>query len=191
MKKADNGGPAFQCSRCGDDAARKQGHQWLCAKHYRFGQMRSKAKSGGKKVPSHDELHAMRGSDLTCPDCNRKMNWLASDGADSVASLQHYRDGSMAIVCLSCNSRHASMEGDSFTGMDSSSKRCPACGQVKPSTEFTADNSRSGALRRKSYCRSCSDSATNEWKKNNREKYNAYQREYRAKRKESGGQTNV
>ena len=183
----NTGGPAFpHCSRCGENAVRTQGHQWLCAKHYRFGQMRQKARASGKEVPSHAELHSLPGVDLTCPDCKRRMNWLAHDGADSVASLQHYRNGSMAIVCLSCNSRHASMDGDSFRAMDASSKQCPCCGRIKPSTEFTADNSRSGSLKRKSKCRACADEATTKWKEKNREQYNAYQRAYRAKRKSEG-----
>lgn len=187
MSDKNTGGPAFPtCSRCEDSAVRKQGHQWLCAKHYRFGQMRATAKRHGKSVPSNEALHMMRGADLTCPDCGRRMNWLAADGADSVASLQHYRDGSMAIVCLSCNTRHASMEGDSFRDMDTSSKQCPRCGQIKQATEFTSDNSRSGALRRKSLCRDCSNSSINEWRGKNREKYNEYQRDYRAKRKAEG-----
>ena len=59
MSTQDNGGPAFRCSRCGVAAARKQGHQWLCARHYRFGQMRSRAKRDGKTVPSHDDLERM------------------------------------------------------------------------------------------------------------------------------------
>lgn len=187
MTTVRDGGQAFHtCSRCGEAAVRKQGHQWLCSKHYRFGQMRAKAKASGKSVPSHDELHTMPGSDLTCPDCKRKMNWHSSEGTDSVASLQHYRDGSMAIVCLSCNVRHASMDGDSYTTMDASSKRCPVCGNIKPSTEFTTDNSRGGVLKRKSRCRSCADAAVYKWRENNLGKYNEYQRAYRAKRKAEG-----
>ena len=179
-----NGGTV--CSACGDPATTKQGHQHLCDKHYRFGQMRAKAKAGGKAVPSRHDLALMEGVDLVCPDCGVRMNWRARDGQETVASLQHYRDGSMAIVCLSCNSRHASMDGDSFRAMDASSKQCPCCGRIKPSTEFTADNSRSGSLKRKSKCRACADEATTKWKEKNREQYNAYQRAYRAKRKSEG-----
>lgn len=115
--KVDDGGPAKVCSRCGELACRKQGNQWLCPKHYRFGQMRSLARVRRKLVPSHAELHQMPGVNLICPDCGRLMNWFARDGQASVASLQHYRDGSMAIVCRSCNTRHAYAPNDDFRGI--------------------------------------------------------------------------
>jgi hypothetical protein len=184
MSEIKDGGPA--CSRCGDPSVRKQGHQHLCAKHYRFGQMRSRAKRDGKLVPSHEQLNLMAGSDLNCPDCTRRMNWLQSEGASTVASLQHYRDGTLAIVCLSCNTRHASMDGDSYRDMPKDHKRCGNCREIKPAAEFTKDLGRSGELRRKSTCKACSGQAVNQWKGSNRDRYNEYQRQYRAKRKAEG-----
>ena len=192
MGGKNTGGPAFPCGKsgCSDGAVIKQGRQWLCEKHYRFGQMRGRANSDGKMVPSHEELHRMPGSNLICPDCNRQMNWRAKDGHSTVASLQHYRDGSMAIVCLSCNTRHASMAGDSYVEMPKEHKQCPTCMQIKPQTEFTVDNSRTGVLRRKSKCRACSDAQVKTWKESNRDQYNEYQREYRARRKAEGNPIN-
>jgi hypothetical protein len=184
MSEIKDGGPA--CSRCGDPAVRKQGHQHLCAKHYRFGQMRSRAKRDGKTAPTHEQLHTMPGSNLTCPDCTRRMNWLSAEGKSTVASLQHYRDGTLAIVCLSCNTRHASMDGDSYRDMPKDHKRCGKCREIKPATEYTKDLSRSGDLQRKSTCKTCSDKAANQWKDSNRDRYNEYQRQYRAKRKAEG-----
>lgn len=188
MTTKTNGGPAFQCGKAGCScvAVIRQGHQWLCAKHYRFGQMRVRAKRDGKAVPSHEELHAMAGADLVCPDCGVHMNWRAKDGRSTVASLQHYRDGSMAIVCISCNTRHAYMSGDAYRAMPKDHKQCPACLQIKPCAEFTADNGRTGPLKRKSHCRECADAATNRWRKENRERCNEYQQQYRAKRKAAG-----
>ena len=175
-----------QCSICGLEAAIIQGHQWLCEKHYRFRQMRSHAKRHGKKVPTRDELEAMRGADLICPDCDIQMNWRAKDGQETVASLQHYRDGSLAIVCRSCNTRHAYMDGDSYKDMPKTHKMCPSCKQTKDRAEFYMDNGRSGLLKSKSSCKECSDKAVAEWRITNREQYNAKQREYRAKRKADG-----
>ncbi len=186
MSEIKDGGPAFPCARCHDDSVIKQGRQWLCAKHYRFGQMRALAKRRGKTVPSHEQLHSMRGVDLVCPDCGVGMNWRSKDGHETVASLQHYRDGSMAIVCRSCNTRHAFMPNDDYRDMPADHKLCPTCKGIKPRSEFTTDNSRSGVLKRKSYCRSCSDKAVNQWKEKNRDRYNEYQRAYRARRKEEG-----
>ena len=182
----DNGGPAFPCSVCGGQGAIKQGNQLLCDRHYRFGQMRAKAKSCGKTVPSRDDLEKMQGATLVCPDCGVQMNWRAKDGQATVASLQHYRDGSMDIVCRSCNTRHAFMDGDSYRSMPKNCKRCPCCSLVKPLTEFTIDTSRSGQAKRKSKCRQCSDKDSKQWKEINRDQYNEYQRQYRARRKAEG-----
>lgn len=182
-------GPAPPCDKegCLDTSVIKQGHQMLCPKHYRFGQMRAFAKRLGKYAPSNDELQGIFDSQgMACIDCGREMNWRMSEGKCTVLSLQHYRDGSLAFVCLSCNTRHASMPADTFCHMQSDHKLCPACGKVKHGSEFTKDNSRSGELRRKSRCRSCSDELANRWRESNREKYNAYQRAYRAKRKAEG-----
>lgn len=187
-----DGGPAL-CGRrtCAEVAVRKQGHQWLCAKHYRFGQMRVRAKRDGKVTPTHEQLENLFSWDgLKCRDCGRHMNWLRHEGAASQITLQHYRSGSMGFVCLSCNARHASMPGDSYQQMPKDHKRCPSCKTVKSAAEFTIDQSRSGELRRKSKCRACSDAATTEWKENNRDRYNEYQRAYRARRKMQGNPVN-
>jgi hypothetical protein len=176
----------MKCSRCDLDATIKQGHQHLCDKHYRFGQMRSAAKRNDKEVPSHASLHEMVDEQMLCPDCGTRMNWRAKEGKSTVASLQHYRSGRMSIVCLSCNTRHASMEGDSYCEMPKDHKRCPSCDKTKSRDEFSADNGRAGSLKKKSICKSCSDEKVNQWKERNRDEYNAYQRAYRAKRKEHG-----
>lgn len=176
----------MKCSRCDLDSTIKQGNQSLCDKHYRFGQMRATARRHGKEVPSHERLHEMVDDQMLCPDCGIRMNWRSKDGKSTVASLQHYRSGRMAIVCLSCNTRHASMEEDSYCDMPKDHKRCPSCGTTKHRSEFSADNSRSGLIKKKSICKNCSDGKVNQWKERNRDEYNAYQRAYRAKRKAEG-----
>lgn len=180
----NTGGPA--CSVCGATATMKQGNQKLCDKHYRFGQMRSVAKRRNKTIPSRNELDSMPGADLVCPDCGIHMNWRSKDGQATVASLQHYRDGSMALVCRSCNTRHAFMVEDTYREMPKDHKHCPCCKQVKPLSEFTLDASRAGVAKRKSKCRKCADAQVSQWKELNRERYNEYQRQYRAKRKADG-----
>jgi hypothetical protein len=181
-----NNEPAFLCAKCDDASVIQQGHQRLCAKHYRFGQMRAMAKRCGKVVPTHEQLTAMNGVDLICPDCGILMNWRSVDGQETVASLQHYRDGTMAIVCRTCNTRHAFMPDDSYRDMPKDHKFCPSCKQVKPLPEFTLDASRSGSSKRKSHCRQCADLTVKIWKEANRDQYNTYQRTYRAKRKSDG-----
>lgn len=171
------------CSRCGDHALRRQGHQWLCAKHYRFGQMRANARRRGLAAPSHEQLDTLVSTELRCADCGVIMNWLARDGQASVATLQHYRDGSFGIVCRSCNTRHAFAPGDSFRTAPPDHKFCPRCDQFKPLSEFHADRSRSGPRKIKSWCRTCSNAAHRQWQEKNREYYNAKQREGRARRR--------
>lgn len=180
MSEKNDGGPAF-CSRCGAIAVRKQGHQWLCARHYRFGQMRCRASRDGKLVPSHEQLEALLQN--ACPDCGVVMTLLSRDGErHKVASLQHYRDGSLAIVCLSCNTRHASMPGDTYRDMPKDHKWCPRCGTAKPFSAFAADNGRTGPMKLKSHCKACSSAEITQWRKDNREHYNTTQREGRARR---------
>lgn len=176
----------MKCSVCGLDSTIKQGNQMLCDMHYRFGQMRSNAKRHGKVVPSREQLSQMSGVSLICPDCGVQMNWRAKDGQNTVASLQHYRDGTMNIVCRSCNTRHAFMSEDSYRDMPKDHKLCHVCKEIKPLAEFTKDSYQSGQAKRKRKCRSCSDKLVNEWKEKNRDKYNEYQRAYRAKRKAQG-----
>ena len=68
------------------------------------------------------------------------------------------------------------------------SKRCTKCGVEKQLTEFFARKGASDG--RMSLCKECKKKAINEWRENNREKWNAYTREkgktehHREKRKE-------
>jgi hypothetical protein len=176
----DDGGPAFRCA-CGAAAVRKQGNQRLCARHYRFGQMRSRAQRDGKFVPAREQLEALLHD--ACPDCGVVMNLLSYEGErERTATLQHYRDGTLAIVCLSCNARHASMPGDTYRDMPKDHKWCPHCETAKPFADYAADNGRSGQMKLKSWCKRCSSAAHTEWQRKNREQYNAKQREGRARR---------
>lgn len=177
-----DGGPAL-CSVCLKPASHRQGHQWLCPMHYRFGQMRANARRHDKAVPTRGDLGEMatfQGN--RCADCGVKMNWLAKDGQATVSTLQHYRDGTMALACRSCNTRHAKMPGDTFRQMPPRHKFCPKCQMVHPFTAFAADNGRTGPMKLKSWCKECSDAAHTNWRTQNREYYNAKQREGRARR---------
>lgn len=168
------------CSKCGDASTIKQGNQLLCDRHYRFGQMRASAKRNDKEVPSHEFLELTWPKDMKCVDCGVLMNWRAKNGQSTVASLQHYRSGEIGIVCRTCNTRHAFMDGDSYREMPKDMKLCPSCHEIKPLEMFTKDNSRSGIAKRKSHCKSCSKTKCQEWKEKNRDAYNQYQREWRS-----------
>lgn len=150
---------------CEGQAIRFIGHQWLCAVHYRFWQMRTAAKRRGKSVPSEDELHRLVRNPFVCQDCEVPMGWTQALGAERArtVSLQHYRDGTIGLVCHSCNTRHTFMPGDSYREMPKDHKRCPSCETVKPQTEFGPDSSKRGPIKIKSYCRECSRRLARVW----------------------------
>lgn len=174
----------MKCSRCEVEAVIRQGNQWLCDKHYRFGSMRAGSKRRGKYVPSHVELEKLFDPKMLCPDCGVSMNWRAKDGQCTVATLQHYRDGTLAIVCRSCNTRHAFMKDDDYRQMPKDHKFCKKCNLIHPLKNFSKDNNRAGTMKLKSYCKSCSNSLVEKWKEKNRDKYNEYQRLQREKLKD-------
>lgn len=142
------------CARCPKIASHKQGHQWLCPKHYRFGQMRASAARRGLLVPSHNELERMSSERMVCWDCGRPMNWLGRDGKDSVINLKQYRDSSLGLVCRSCSTRHTFAPGDSYRDQPKDHKFCPSCEKVKPLSDYdlTAGHGFRGNA---SYCKAC------------------------------------
>lgn len=159
-----------------------------CLKHYRFREMRYAAKSHKKTVPTMEQLGDLLPNDMSCPLCKRTMNWLAKDGTDSVISLQHYRDGSFGLICMSCNARHVRFPGDSFKNAETGQRFCSKCSLVLPLSAFCKDKSRkcNSKFQVASYCRKCKTKIANEWRRKNRKKYNNYLIEYRAKRKAAG-----
>lgn len=176
----------MQCKWCDDAAYIKQGHIWLCKKHYRFQQMRAKAKRANKTVPTYEELEVLWAyTNGSCPICHRSMNWMSKEGTATVASLQHDRSGNHRIICLSCNVRHASFKDDSFYDEDPNTRVCPRCKRRLTWASFTADNH--GRWNNKNtYCRDCRRAMLSAWVSKNREVYNAKRRAYYHARKESG-----
>lgn len=142
------------CARCQIAASHYQGHQWLCQKHYRFGQMRASSARRGLPVPSHDELERMASEIMLCWDCERPMNWLGCDGADSVVSLKRYRDGSLGFACRSCSTRHTFAPGDSYRDQPKDQKYCPSCETVKPFSDYDLTRGH-GIHGNAGYCKAC------------------------------------
>lgn len=154
---------AEQCAWCDEPAHIRQGRIQLCAKHYRFSSMRSRAKRDGKYVPTLGEMEALA-ADMCCDGCGRTMTWLRIGGASAQATLQHDRSGRLRLLCLACNTRHAQHPGDSFYDIPDGMKRCPDCEQVLPLALFSVDRSR--PLGRKSYCRACASVRHKKWSAN-------------------------
>lgn len=171
----------LECRLCDEPATKKAGNQWLCAKHYRFKQMRSCSKSAGKYQPTWVELEGLHKS-MSCPDCSRAMGWFRSESGDTTISLQHYADGTLALVCLRCNIQHGRMPGDSWRTLPPGSKLCQRCDTVKLDSEFNADNRTSAVKKRATSCKVCMGLYGSAWSKNNREKANASLRRWRLKK---------
>jgi hypothetical protein len=106
--------------------------------------MRRVATRDGKVSPTREHLENIFSWDgMTCRDCGVTMHWLKEEGPRAQQlTLQHYRSGSMGFVCLSCNTRHAAMPGDSYCDLPKDHKRCPKCEQIKPLSEFYRDASK-------------------------------------------------
>lgn len=145
-----DGGPAL-CAWCSQPSHIRQGRINLCAMHYRISSMRSRAKRDGKLVPSREAIEAMANVSMSCFACGQEMHWLREEGASGQVTLQHDRDGSLRLLCLGCNTRHAQHPGDSYYDIPSDHKWCPDCGKVLPLSSFSIDRSR--PIGRKSYCR--------------------------------------
>lgn len=160
----------MKCYVCGDEAIKRHGRSNLCAKHRRFIQMQKTAKNDGKYVPSIYEIEKITPSDMICQDCGALMNWVDGSNRPSNAVLQHYRDGSLGVTCMSCNTKHGMMPGDSYRDLPDGHKLCTACKTIKPLTSFSLrkDGKRPYPM---SKCKQCSLEAHREWRKKNPEKY--------------------
>lgn len=173
------------CKWCIEPKHIKQGRIWLCKKHYRFQQMRAKAKSRGLVVPSYERLGGILNENLVCHPCGRKMVWLSEENTSLVITLQHDRNGCLRLICRSCNTRHSKFSGDTFYSAPRTKKICPRCKILKPLMEFYLDNSKRWK-NRKTYCKKCSDFYQSSWVSKNKGKFNAKRREYYHERIASG-----
>lgn len=173
----------MKCFVCGDKSIKRHGRSNMCEKHHRFTQMQRTAKADGKYTPSLFELESLTLKDMKCPDCGVEMRWIDDDNRSSGAVLQHYRDGSLAIVCHSCNVRHGFMPGDMYREVPDGHKLCISCKSIKPLSDFNVRRE-SGKTYPQSKCKSCMHLAHIEWRKKNPEKYKAINKKHNDKRKE-------
>jgi len=101
---------------CGKPVERLLGNTWKCYECAKITVMRASAKVNGKLCPSVDEIRAMlrkcEAEEMRCPHCRREMvlNQKQKD-KKSVVSLQHWDDGTVSMICFSCNARHGGMRG--------------------------------------------------------------------------------
>lgn len=171
----------MKCYVCGDDAIKRHGRANMCAKHRRFIQMQKTAKQDKKYVPSIYEIEKLVPANMVCQDCGVVMNWIDGDRAEG-AVLQHYRDGTLGIVCLSCNTKHGLMPGDSYRDVPTGHKLCRCCKTIKPRSEFGKRSASEGAYP-KSKCKACDLEAQKKWRANNLERYKQLNKIHNDKKK--------
>jgi len=180
----------MKCSQCELDATYTDSHRRLCDKHYRIQQMRQDSLSRRGVKHTRQELEDALPEDMKCPRCKVDLIWRRKHdqkGVTNQITIQHWGSGSVGFLCHRCNTQHGSMDDESFKVMPIDHKYCPCCKTVKHESAFGFKSSRS-VLKRNSYCLPCNHAKSIAWRKDekNKDGKNAYQREYRVKRREAG-----
>lgn len=143
--------------RCGEPAEFYRGSSGYCAKHHRHYKMRKVAKERGLLVPTHRQLELLTPPKMICHECDKPMIWSVRAGEPraQVASLQHYDDGTLAIIHLGCNVAHKNRkEGrPEHERAPEGTKFCPGCDDYKPAEAFYVNIARRDGL--SSRCRKC------------------------------------
>jgi hypothetical protein len=164
----------------------------MCEKHSRFNQMQHRAKADKKYVPSIYELEKLVPHNMSCPDCQCTMNWIDGDSRSQGAVLQHYRNGSIGICCLSCNTKHGLMDGDSYLDLPDGHKLCRGCQTIKPLAMFSVRrDGREGKTYPLSRCKICSHENFRKWRTENPDKYKTLNAKHNQKRKEKNNGSSI
>ena len=143
-----------KCLDCGEPAVPYGNGIRRCTKHNRMVFMRRIARKDSKYVPTLAELESIWPDDMICPDCGCTMTmFLQKDGR--CATLQHYRDGSLAIVCLACNVRHAHMPWDLYRHLGPGFKWCKGCDKALPRSDFHRHRRKGYPDGHQRKCKSC------------------------------------
>lgn len=172
----------MKCYVCGNEAIQRHGRSNMCEVHVRFKQMQKTATQDKKYVPSMYELEKLVPSDMCCQDCGQIMHWIDDNNRPAGAVLQHYRDGSLGIVCASCNAKHGQMLGDSYRDLPAGHKYCSSCKTIKPRLMFHVrrDAKKEYPM---SKCKQCCLEAHRQWRVKNPEKYIASNKKHNDARK--------
>lgn len=174
----------MKCYICGESTISLHGRKNVCEKHKRFLQMQHTAKWDKKYVPSLYEIEKLVPFDMRCQDCGNLMHWIDNNNRSRGAVLQHYRDGTIGIVCHACNVKHGMMPGDSYRDVPQGHKLCTACKVIKPLSMFYK-RSDSKVKYPMSKCKQCNLDAHKKWRQNNPEKYIALNKKHNDRRKKN------
>lgn len=174
-----------RCCVCSSTVTKTRRRQELCDRHYRLRQMRYKATADGVYSPSMIELEQLVDRcGMVCPACGVNMCWMGDGEKKRQVTLQHNRDGTIQLLCLSCNSRHQHFDGDSYYVWDHTKKKCKQCGAVQDKCQFWRNKSNPDGLQ--SYCKMCKIARDKLYNSERREQCNAMRRRYYHRRIEEG-----
>ncbi len=128
------------CNKIGEYRCDK--YYFYCPKHYRFRQMRDKARQKNKFIPTVDECEILLlvwCHDFKCSICNIKLKWHSDiNGIKNVVSLQHNNNGTVMFICYSCNAAHGNSKlGDKYFDLKDNEKYCPKCNKILNKNEFS------------------------------------------------------
>ena len=181
----------MNCYICGSNAIALHGRKNLCGKHKRFIQMQATARNDKKYSPSIYEIESLVPKDMSCQDCGITMHWIDNEKRSSGAVLQHYRDGTLGIICMSCNTKHGLMPGDSYREVPTGHKLCRCCKTIKPLSMFSLR--RDGKVPYPlTKCKSCMANALKLWRTKNPDAYKAITKKHNdAKRKKNAAINSV
>jgi len=75
-----------------------------------------RARGIGKAVPTMGQLKFLLWhlDGMKCPTCKVVMGWNRVESGAKTICLQHDRSGAFRLLCISCNTAHGAMPGDSF-----------------------------------------------------------------------------
>ena len=126
-----------------------------CMKHYRFYRMRVFAQTRNKYVPSHEELEKLLPQTMICSTCYKRMIWNSKLGCrNDVISLQHNNNGTIMLICTSCNCGHGhSKLGDEYFNIPKDHKYCPDCEKTLLINKFNYNKTRKD--KHQNICKKC------------------------------------
>lgn len=144
------------CSRrgCNEEAKHKRNKTvTYCDKHFVWSDRKRTSKSRNKTFPSIEEFETLWkeliNNKFHCLVCRKKMiiKSLQKGLKGCVVSLQHWKDGSLGLICTACNTGHGhSKLGDDWKHVPKNFKYCPACDKIKNKENFGKNRSRSNGL---------------------------------------------
>lgn len=153
----------------------------MCVVHRRLARMIMGSIVRGMPCPPMDEMEKMIPDGMVCGDCGCEMIPYVPAGQDATRRMviQHYRSGDIAIVCHSCNSRHARLPGDKFLEVGPDEKWCRRCDRILKLDGFYKNSASTGYKGASSYCKECLAKCAYHTKEENKPKIRAYRAVWR------------